>query len=212
MTPAFVAPIVEGHGELEAVPALLHRIALDSGLPAQLLVNPPIRIKSGSLLNDKPYFHKYVSLAAAKAAARAGTVLLLLDCEDDCPRELGPRLLSAAQSVRPDVSYLVALAYREYESWFLAAATSLRDEWGLPENLHPPGNVEAIRNAKGWLGSRMRESYDPGRHQLAFTRLFDIQQARTSPSFDRLYLRVLQLLSGAPMIGPTSGGEEIQVP
>lgn len=196
MTPAFVAPIVEGHGELEAVPALLHRIAIACETPRSLRVNPPIRVKAGSMLNDEDYFRKQVSLAAAKAAQSAGWVLILLDCEDDCPRSLGPSLLARARAVRDDVEYVVALAYREYESWFLTAAVSLRGKRGLPGDLDAPANVEAIRDAKGWLRERMNEAYDPVVHQLEFTRTFDLRQARASRSFDRLYRKTAAMLGG----------------
>lgn len=183
----FLATIVEGHGEVEAFPALLHRIAL--AIPAQqmLRVNAPIRVKSGSFLNDEDYFFRQVTLAAAKAAQEEGSVLILLDCDDDCPAELGPRLLQKVQGVRNDVEYFIALAHREYESWFLAAARSLRGIRGLPLDLEPPADIDNIRNAKGWLGQRMAQAYDPVTHQLEFSRKIDIEQARTSRSFDRIF-------------------------
>jgi hypothetical protein len=97
------APIVEGHGEVEAVPALLHTIA--KAPPAHdLQVNLPIRVKSGSFLNDRDYFRRFVGLPADKAAPRSGVVLILQDCDDDCPARLGPRLLKDAVSVRADAA------------------------------------------------------------------------------------------------------------
>jgi Domain of unknown function (DUF4276) len=189
-----LAPIVEGHGEVEAVPALLHRIAVQVGFEGTLRMNPPIRVKSGSFLNDEGYFRRYVDLAARKAAQEDGVVLIVLDCEDDCPAALGPRLSRRAVDVRNDVETFVILAYREYETWFLAAASSLRGLYGLPADLEAPPHPEGIRNAKGWLGDRMDGGYDPVVHQLAFTRAFDLRSARSARSFDRLYDRVKRLL------------------
>jgi hypothetical protein len=161
-----VVPIVEGHGEVEAVPVLLRRIA-EMTYPRPLLkINHPIRVKIGSFLKDDSYFKKQVTLAAAKAAQSGGFVLILLDCEDDCPAIFGPQILEHARAVRSDVNYVVVLAYREYESWFLAAAPSLRGIYGFPLDLEPPADVEAIRDAKGWLGSRMDRKYDVTTHQL----------------------------------------------
>jgi hypothetical protein len=100
---------------------LLRRIREECGVSAWLEVELPIHVKSASLRNDHAYFRKYILLAAAKAAQRnggTGWVLILLDCEDECPDQLGPLLLKRAQAVRSDVDYVVALAYREYESWF----------------------------------------------------------------------------------------------
>lgn len=193
----FVAPIVEGHGEVEAVPALLHRIADSVRWAGGLRVNPPIRVKSGSFLQDESYFRKQVALAAAKAAQWGGAVLILLDCEDDCPAELGPNLLQRAKAVRDDVVILVALAYREYETWFVTAAKSLRGLHGLPDDLEAPQSPEKIRDAKGWLGARMTFGYDPVMHQLDFTRRFNLEEARSNASFHRFYQRVAELLKTA---------------
>jgi hypothetical protein len=190
----FVAPIVEGHGEVEAVPALLHRIAASAGVAGDLRVNPPIRVKSRSFLQDDGYFRKQVALAAAKAAQSGGAVLILLDCEDECPAALGPDLLRRARAVRDDVAIIVALAYREYETWFVTAASSLRGLHGLPRDLVSPELPENIRDAKGWLGARMTFGYDPVIHQLEFTRRFNLDQAMRNPSFHRFYRRIRELL------------------
>lgn len=196
----YLAPIVEGHGEVEALPALLHRIARRVAPEEVLRVNPPMRVKAASFLKDPEYFRKQVTLAAAKAAQAGGVVVILLDCEDDCPAILGPDLRRKAQEVRGDVPVLVVLAHREYETWFLAAAVSLRGKRDLPADLDPPADPEAIRDAKGWLGSRMDGPYDPVVHQLEFTRAFDLDQARSNPSFDRMWQRIAALL-GARDVG-----------
>jgi hypothetical protein len=183
----FLAPIVEGHGEVEAVPILLHRIASAVEPNNPIRVNRPIRVKAGSFLNDAGYFEKYVTLASGKAAQENGSVLMILDCEDQCPAHLGPRLLAQAQAVRLDANYFVVLASREYESWFLAAAASLSGINGLPNQLVSPANAEEIRDAKGWLGKQMTGRYDPITHQSEFTREFDLEQACANHSFARLY-------------------------
>lgn len=190
----YLASVVEGHGEVEALPALIRRIADAVGFAGNLQMNPPIRVKSGSFINDQDYFRKYVALAAGKAATRNGGVLILLDCDDDCPATLGPTLLKRAQSVRSHLDIFVVLAYREFETWFVTAAPSLRGLRGLPHDLKAPHEAEQIRDAKGWLGSRMNASYDPVIHQLEFAREFDLELARNNRSFDRLYRRIRSFL------------------
>ena len=193
----YLAPIVEGHGEEAALPALLHRIARATNALSVLRINAPIRAKSGSFVNDENYFHRYVSLAAAKARQQVGGgVLILLDCDDDCPATLGPHLLDRARAASPDVDVFVALAYREFETWFVTAARSLRGNSGLPDELEPPPQTDGLRNAKGWLGSRMPSGYDPIIHQLEFVRKFDLDQARRNSSFDRLYRFVTRFIEG----------------
>lgn len=195
----YVAPIVEGHGELESLPVLLHRIAQAAGFSGRLRVNPPIRVKAGSFLHDRPYFEKYVALAGAKAAQEGGSVLILLDCEDDCPARLGQELLERARAVRSDVHILVALAYREFETWYLTAARSLRGLHGLPTDLAPPENPESFRDAKGWLGDRMDVPYDETTHQLQYARVFDLDAASASASFRRLRARIESLLAAGSL-------------
>ncbi len=194
----FIAPIVEGHGEVEALPALLYRIRESLPSADTLQINPPIRVKSGSFLHKQDEFRRHVQLAALKAAARQGSVLILLDCDDGCPAELGPRLLRDATRVRHDVPMFVALAYREYETWFLAAAPSLRGTAGLPDDLDSPAHPDGLRDAKGWLAERMPGGYDPIRHQSVLTRRMDLDQARSAASFNRLYRHIAALLTAPP--------------
>ena len=192
MTARLIVPIVEGHGEVEALPLLIRRIFSEYRSDVYPIVNPPSRVKVGSFVNDQDYFHKYVALAAAKAAQGDGMVLILLDCEDDCPGTLGPRLLAKAQAVRSDITYAVALACREYETWFLAAADSLRSCAGLSDQVTAPQNPESIRGAKEWLTRHMSASYDPIIHQAKLTAQFNFQQARAIPSFERLINKLTQ--------------------
>ncbi|MBK1837836.1 DUF4276 family protein [Azospirillum sp. YIM B02556] len=197
----FIAPIVEGQGEGEAVPILLHRIAKhinksEEDYTKPLLINPPIRIKATAFLKFDAYFSKHVALASAKAKERNGSVLILLDCEDDCPAHLGPRILAKAKAVRDDVPYLVVLASREFETWFMTAAVSLRGYFGLPADLTPPPNPESRRGAKEWLGSRMTSGYDPVTHQHQMTRIFDLEQAKANPSFRRFCERLRMVMLG----------------
>lgn len=190
----FIAPIVEGQGETQSVERLLWRIAEAEAPGAALRVNQPIRVKSGSFLNDARERERHVLLAAAKARQSRGSVLVLLDCEDDCPAELGPRLLEQVSNIAPDVPSTVALAYREYETWFIAAVESLRGTEGMSDTVAAPPDPELMRDAKGWLGRHLPNRYDPVTHQLAFTKRFDLQAARRVPSFDRLYRKVALLM------------------
>jgi hypothetical protein len=187
MSSFFVAPIVEGHGEVEAIPILLQRLLFELRSDASIRVNPALRVKAGSFLRDRDYFAKYLELAARKAKAQnGGSVLILLDCEDACPAELGSELADRAAAIRPDVPIVTALAYREYETWFLAAARSLRGVGGLPVNLDPPSLPEGIRDAKGWLSAMMPATYNEPNDQPAFTRQFSFDEAAAVPSFARL--------------------------
>ncbi|MYF98202.1 DUF4276 family protein [Candidatus Poribacteria bacterium] len=186
--------IVEGDGEVEAVPVLIRRIAWDLYPETVIIVERPIRaprnqvVKSGEL-------ERRIELAAQKIGGQ-GAILIILDSDDDCPAELGPALLDRALQTRSDLPIAVVLAKCEFEAWFLAAAISLRGKRGLKEDLDPPNNPEAIRGAKGWLSKRMGNSktYSETRDQPALTDSFDFEQARQADSFDKCYRDIVRLL------------------
>jgi hypothetical protein len=190
---SLIVPIVEGHGEIEAVPELIRRIAAWK-FAAYPQINPPYRVRASSFLKYDFEFRRAIALASAKAAQGQGVVLILLDCEDGCPATLGPEILEQALRIRGDVSYLVTLAYREYETWFLYAASSLAGVAGLPEGLTPPENPEALRDAKGWLSGRMAHGYKETQHQVSLTARFDLDLAQSSASFRRLVDRLTSYL------------------
>ena len=195
---SYIAPIVEGHGEVTAVPVLLRRLHQALEPLQRLTVNEPIRVKAQAFFKMDHDFRRFVSLAAAKAKQGRGGVLILMDCEDDCPATLGPKLLAAAKGVRGDVPYLVVLARREFETWFIAAAPSLQGICGLPVDLTTPEYFEDIRDAKGWLGRQMPNGYKETEHQEKLAAQFDLTQARGAHSFDRLIQRLPGFLASFP--------------
>ena len=190
-----IASIVEGHGECEAVPILVRRIAqtLQPGLVP--LVDPVIRVPASKLVKQGE-IERAIELAARKNAGQGG-ILVLLDCDDGCPAEIGPALLRRARNARSHLPISVVLAKREFEAWFLAAAESLRGRRGLPANLSAPKNPEAIRGAKEWLTDQMPPgfSYSESSDQPALTAIFDMNAARRADSFDKCHREIVRLLT-----------------
>jgi hypothetical protein len=93
----------------------------------------------------------------------------------------------------------VVLACQEFETWFIAAARSLRGKRGLPEDLEIPDLPEGIRGAKEWLRNRMpkHRPYAETVDQPALAAEFDLQEARRAPSFDKCFRSIEWLLSQA---------------
>lgn len=195
MTVSSVFCIVEGHGEIEAVPILLRRIGQELNPPRFVSVPRPMRVPA-SKLQKEGELERTVDFAARKTGPD-GAIFVLLDCDDGCPAELGPALLRRAQAARPNRKIAVVLAKREYESWFLAAARSLQGKRGLPEDLEPPPDPESIRGAKEWLSRQMgpQTRYSETTDQPALTALFDMQAARAADSFDKCYRELTALLT-----------------
>ncbi|MGH9393755.1 MAG: DUF4276 family protein, partial [Terriglobales bacterium] len=90
----------------------------------------------------------------------------------------------------------LVLAHSEFETWFVAAAESLRGRRALDDELAAPAEPETIRDAKGWLSAHMPPStrYSETLDQAALAAAFDTDLARRrSPSFDK-FCRSLEAL------------------
>jgi hypothetical protein len=178
-----IVPIVEGHGEVFAVPVLIRRLIADLNPGTAVEPTAPIR------LLKKNGIESAVQLAAIKMGQR-GAIFIVLDSEGDCPGELGPALLARAQSARPDKSTFVALAHQEFEAWFLASASSLKGQRGLSQDIEDHHTPESVRGCKEWLEERMPKTrkYSETADQAALTARFDMVIARQrSSSFDKLW-------------------------
>ena len=124
-----------------------------------------------------------------------GGILVILDSDDDCPAELAPNLLARVRSARGDLPSAVVLPNKEFESWFLAAASSLRGHRGFPDDLESPTQPETIRGAKEWLAQRVpTRAYSSNVDQASLTQVFSFDLARRAPSFDKCYREVIRLL------------------
>ena len=186
--------IVEGHSEVASIPVLIRRIA-ERCYPELVVDTPgPIRISRSKIVKQGE-LERAVELAARNIGER-GAIFIILDCDLDCPAQLGPELLHRVLRVHRNLPVAVVLAKHEFEAWFLAAAESLRGRRGLRNNIHSPDDPEAIRGAKEWLSQRMQrgETYKSKQDQPALTKLFDMEQARQADSFDKCYRDIVRLL------------------
>jgi hypothetical protein len=187
MSEVRIACIVEGYGDVKAVPILVRRIVREIDPTLTLKIpDPAIRVSRSSIVKPGE-LERFVQLAALKLELPGG-ILVLMDADQDCPAQLGPDLLARARAVRRDVPISVVLAKPEFETWFLAAATSLRDHQGLSQTMLPPDDPEEISGAKEWLRKQMPDNrkYSETIDQIELTRYFDLNAARQTPSFDKL--------------------------
>ena len=181
-----VASIVEGDGEVEALPILLRWLNGWLSPETHVDIKVPIRVRRDRFLNKEDEFRKHLLLAAAKCGDM-GWILVLLDADDDCPAQQGLEVLRRAQQIVPHRRVSVILAKREYEAWFIAAAESLHGQRGfMPEN--EAIDPEVPRNAKGWIAKQMAGgAYREKTDQPAFSKIMDLEQAHErSRSFRKL--------------------------
>ncbi len=180
-----IQPIVEGQGEVLATRTLITRIAATFWNPDSYVeVLRPILIHR-TKIDIASELENRIELARQKihASDSNGGILVLFDSDDDCPATLAPKLLERAKNACIDVPISVVMAHREYETWFLAAASSIE----ALKNALPHPDPESKRGAKEWLSRHMTDSYEPTDYQTSFTTQFDLHLAReNAPSFDKL--------------------------
>ena len=126
MTPPAHAPhlgvVVEGRGEVQAVPLLLRRRLAERGVYRDLIGRPVPCNGRENALRTKGLEGK-VAVAAVRPGCRC--VLVLLDGEGDPVCELGPELLRRSRDAAGGKEVAVCLADRKYEDWLVASAESL---------------------------------------------------------------------------------------
>ncbi len=187
-----VAPIVEGHGEVEAIRTLLQRIWIELLGADYLDVIRPIRWPRSKLIQQKELARAvrfaYSKLRLGGVEGDPLMVLLLLDANTDAPCLLGPELLGYAKEARPDADVSCVLAKIEYETWFVAAADSLGDFLNLASDERIPEAPEEAHAGKVWIERRFRGTkYSETVDQPRMTAKMDLGVCRArSPSFDKL--------------------------
>ncbi len=182
-----ISSIVEGDGEVAALPELLRR--LHDWRPANQFPQPmrPIRVHRDRFLNREDEFRKQLLLAAAKCGDQ-GWILIVLDADDDCPATLAADVSRRAALHLPHRRFSVVIANREFEAWFIAAARSLDGRRGFRCPQGDMADAEVPRDAKGWIRQNMAgASYSEILDQPAFAASIDLQQAfDNSRSFRKL--------------------------
>jgi uncharacterized protein DUF4276 len=200
MTEVALSCVIEGHGEREALPMLLRRIAGDVDPGVVLSIPHPIRVLKNKLLKAGE-LERYVDLAWRNVEAPGG-VLVLIDADEDCAATLGPALVERAREARADAVVGVVLAVREFEAWFLASASSLAGVCDLPADLDDAENPEDVGGAKEWLSAQMGRGrkYSETVDQTRLAASFDMVRARQrSPSFDKCWREVERILLASRM-------------
>ena len=190
-----IAPIVEGHGEVSAVREIVTRIGLELLGGTWIDVAQPFRLDSGKMRKPDE-LAKAIRTVAARVQGPGG-VLVLRDGDDadvECPVQLA-EMLRPSQNLVP-VGVEIVVAYQEYESWFLAAADSLRAHPDVRDDAVAPASPEGRRDAKRELEKLMLESYKETRHQPKFSALIDLKTAsKNSRSFRRM-VHAVETLAG----------------
>jgi hypothetical protein len=176
-----VATVVEGHGEVRALPTLVRRVAAAHGGPAavfEVRVPPPFRLARSAFLQPAE-LARAVELQARRVDG-AGGVVVLLDADDDCAVDLTKRIRATYGGSR---AFALVAAVREYESVF------------LPQLGFDGPDAEAVRDAKGEVG-RLAGAYKETVHQERHSATLDLDHARRCRWFRKFEKELLAILRG----------------
>ena len=169
-----IVPIIEGHGDVKAVPVLLRRLVDEARAWESVRIDTPIRRKRSQLV-DQDALRKSVRLARLRGDC--GAVLIVFDSDDDCPVEVAARVRDWVVAEVGHLACEVVLAHREYEAWFLAAVESLRAHHDVKDDAASHPHPELPRGAKGVLEAKMHIGYSETTHQPAFSAQFSMAAA-----------------------------------
>lgn len=197
--------LVEGQGDVAAVPVLLRRL-LKASARYDWQPGPPLRV--GELPKLRQNLRR--TAEALRIKMRAGechAVLVLLDLDDGCPRAEALALAAEFAAFGLPAPVAVVLAHREYEEWLVASLETIAPATHLLPNVtrrdYP---AETKRGVKEWLTRKMPAGsiYRETIHQEEFSQHLDAALARECRSFRRLESALVELLTSAPALGWTS--------
>lgn len=188
-----VGSVVEGHGEVKALPELLRRIAHEATI-FDIEVRQPHRVGRDCMRSTEVLSAVRVQRAGIEERGGIGVIVVLYDSDDDDPEEC----VEATRMALEGHGAVVAVAVREYEAWFLAGIESLRGHPAIKDDAAYDKDPEAKRGAKEALEKQMVEKYVETRHQVAFSAGLDLDAtAQRSPSFTRFRKQYLAALAEA---------------
>ena len=187
--------IVEGDGDLKAVPILIRRLLQEvherfdvQQLPAQ---------KRGEWPRVRRDFERFYLSARLERAP----ILWVLDF--DCDQCVDPSvertwLQTEARRIDPTGTVDVVFMVKEFESIFLWDEACLRRAFPeLQGDISLPENPESVRDAKGWISRTLPKgrSYKPTTDQARMTATIELDRLRSaSPSMRRLEKSLLRLI------------------
>lgn len=186
--------VVEGSGEVTALPNLCTRIAQALKAHDWIVDNEPVRQSRSALVDEResspnrPPKNESLMKAVELAFRRpADAVLVLCDADDDCAAFWGPQ---AARIIQERGKADAVMVVREYEAWLLAARLD-SDKIGTRA-------IDSIRDAKREL-RKLVPGYKPTVHQLELTRTINIDRlSELSPSFAKLTRALAKLFEVVP--------------
>lgn len=195
-----LASIVEGPGDVAALPVILKKIIAGQPQYRQWQILKPIMTQGCGNMLQRNGIERFILLAQKEPGC--GAILVVIDgdainkisSEEDCSPALAYWLARRIRSISPAVPVAVVVARWEFEAWFLASLETIAGSKkgglsGLPATARYSGAVEECRSPKDWLNQRLphQHRYLETRDQARLANLLDPELAQQrSRSFRRL--------------------------
>jgi len=180
-----IQPLVEGYGEVVALPVLFRRLQAAAQLYGLQIVRP-LRRKRSELTTEGPVRR---SVRLALGTPDCAGIIILFDSDEDPACILGPDVQRWAQAEAGLIPCQAVAVTREYEAWFISAVESLRKVRGISPVAISHPTPETVRNAKGVLQACMTPGsyYSPTVDQAALTARVDLAEVhRRCRSFRKM--------------------------
>ena len=150
-----IIPVVEGPGDVAALPELLGRILLERFNRTDVIVaqgkSRVVTANGRQKLESK--LENFLQHAQNKPECDA--ILVLLDADDDCPVNLAQGILKRCEQLGLTSPVEIVCAHRSYESWFLASLDTIKGQRGISDTAALSQDAEDIQNPKQWLTNQM---------------------------------------------------------
>jgi hypothetical protein len=202
--PLRVVVIVEGHGEDRAIRTLLERVWYEL-LGGDYIEVVPWRGKQGQL-RKKEGLGPVVEAATIKLHATERTdfrrlLLVMIDTEgQECPKTVAADRVGWAREVRSDAATEIACVMPNpmFETWFAAAADSLKGKNDMPPDLPKPEDPERDGLGKAWVKKHLSRKYKETVDQPRFVGHMSITECRDASRSFRKLVKELQQRLPAP--------------
>ena len=179
-----LVPIVEGDGEVSAVPPLIRKV-LWASARYDIQIARPKNANGRSNLTKRGGLERFVKYAWKEPDC--GAIIILVDAESDCPLEIAKDFSRRILSMGVLFPVVIVVANRMFEAWFLASIDTIAGRLNFPSDVSGPSDPEAIRDPKAWIQRHfpLGRAYKETQDQEAMTSLLDLNLAKSARSFRR---------------------------
>jgi hypothetical protein len=205
MIKGIIGIIVEGPGEVEAVPILLRRL-LEERQAYGVTIQKSINANGIGNIKAQKGLERFLKLAEIHSC---NAILVLIDADVDCAKSIASELADRARLQNPHIATAVVAAKYRFENWFPASLETLSGRRNFQTELPIITDPEAMPDPKRWISNHKTKGriYKETMDQAPMSQLIDLGLvSQRSRSFRRLVHAVDELLdsisTATPQITP----------